>query len=253
MKNNLLTEIQQILEMKDARKGSLPIPNYLFIQQYGRDLMEEMPQIAALFGQTEWFLFDTGAQQKEGTILSHFKLELNRHAGVGREYSGSILIDLSTPEEEKEEKELEELLSYLDSQKNRLHCVYTMRGQETVDKVKKQLENYGFVRVVYAKPYQADEQMEIFLDTLQAYQFQADAEAKRCAEAFFQEKDWETSDAVKIRIENIAKEIVYCSFVNEEVQDNIVQKEEVEKVFTALAKEMTKKRQIGFVIGGAEL
>lgn len=253
MKNNLLTEMQQILGREDARKGSLPIPNYLYIQQYGRDLVDEMPQIAALFGQTEWFSFDTGAQQKEGNILSHFMMELNRHAGVGREYSGSILIELSTPEEEKEEKELEELLSYIDSQGNRLHCVYTMREQENVDKVKKQLENYGFVRVVYAKPYQADEQMEIFLDTLQTYQFQADTEAKRCAEAFFQEKEWETSDAVKIRIENIAKEIVYCSFVNEEVQDNIVQKEEVEQVLASLAKEMTKKRQIGFVIGGAEL
>lgn len=263
MKNNLLTEIQQILEREDARKGSLPIPNYLFIQQYGRDIVEEMPKIAALFGQTEWFIFDTGAQQKEGTMLSHFKMELNRHAGVGRDYSGSILIELSTPEDEREEKELEELLSYINSQKNRLYCVYTMRGQENVEGVKKQLENYGFVRAIYAKPYLSDEQMEIFLNTLQEYGFQADAEAKQCAEVFFQEKEWDTSDAVKIRIVNIAKEIVYCSFVNgevkdkevkdKEVKDNIMRKENIEQVFATLAKEMTKKRQIGFVLGGAEL
>jgi len=253
MKNNLLTEIQQILEKEDARKGCLPIPNYLFIQQYGRDIIEEMPQIAALFGQTEWFTFDTGAKQTEGNILSRFKMELNRHAGVGREYCGSILIGLSTPEEEKEEKELEELLSYIDGQKSRLHCVYTMREQEAVDVVKKQLENYGFVRTIYAEAYRVDEQMEIFLDTLKAYQFQADAEAKQCMEAFFRKKEWNTFDAVKIRIENIAKEIVYCSFINEDVQDNIVQKEEVEHVFASLAKETTKKRQIGFVMGGAEL
>ncbi len=253
MKNNLLTELQQILEKEDACKGSLPIPNYLFVQQYGRDIEEEMPQIATLFGQKEWFLFDHGTQQKEGKMLSHFKMELNRHAGVGREYSGSILIELSTPEEETEEKELEELLSYIDSQKNRLHCVYTMRNEETVDRVKRQLENYGFVRVIYAEPYQADEQTEIFLDTLQTYQFRADKGAKQCAKAFFQEREWNTSDAVKIRIENIAKEIVYCSFMNKEIQDNIVHKEEVEQVFASLAKEMTKKRQIGFVVGGAQL
>lgn len=250
MKNNLLMEIQQILEKEDARKGSLPIPNYLFIQRYGRDIVEEMPQIAALFGQAEWFKFDAGAQQNEGNIASYFKMELNRRAGIGREYSGSILIELSTLEEEKE---LKELLSYIDSQKNHLHCIYTMREQETVCMVKKQLENYGFVRAIYAKPYQADEQIEIFLNTLQTYQFQADTEAKQCVEAFFREKEWNTSDAVKIRIENIAKEIVYCSFINEEVQDNIVQKEEVEQVFASLAKEMTKKRQIGFVMGGAEI
>ncbi|MBQ7955334.1 MAG: hypothetical protein IJ282_06245 [Lachnospiraceae bacterium] len=253
MKSNLLTEIQQILEKKDAWKGNLPIPNYLFVQRYGRDIIEEMPQIAALFGQTEWFVFDDGAQQKEGSILSHFKMELNRHAGIGRDYSGSILMELPSPEEEKEEKELEELLNYIDCQKNHLHCVYTMREERRLDSVKKQLENYGFVRVVYAKPYSTDEQMEIFLDTLQEYQFQADTEAKLCMEAFLEGKKWDTSDAVKIRIENIAKEIVYCSFINGEVQDNIVHKEEIEQVLASLAKEMTKKRQIGFVIGGTEV
>lgn len=253
MKKNLLAEIQQILEMEDARKGSLPIPNYLFVQQYGRDITEEMPQIAALFGQAEWFTFDVGAKQQDGKVLSHFKMELNRRAGVGREYTGSILIELTAPEEEKEERELEELLNYIDSQKNRLHCVYTMRGQEKVDEVKKQLENFGFVRVVYAKPYEADEQIEIFLDTLETYRFRTDEEAKQCVEAFFKEKEWKISDAVKIRIENIAKEIVYCSFINEKVQDNIVQKEDVEQVLASLAKETMKKRQIGFVMGGAEV
>lgn len=248
MNSNLLTEIQQIFEKEDARKGSLPIPNYLFIQQYGRGIVEEMPQIAALLGQTEWFTFDDEVHQKEGTILSHFKLELNRHAGVGREYSGSILIELSTPEDEKEEKELEELLGYIDSQKNRLHCVYTMRGQGNVDRVKAQLENYGFVRGVYAKPYLVDEQMQIFLDTLQMYQFQVDAEAKQCAEAFFREKEWDTSDAVKTRIENIAKEIVYSSCISGGPQNNMVQKEDVERVFTSLGRESAKKRTIGFVI-----
>ena len=253
MKNNLLTEIQRIISKEDKRKGGLPIPNYLFVQQYGRDIVEEMPQIAELFGQAQWFTFDTKSQHKEGNMLSHFKMELNRHAGIGREYSGSILVQLSTSEEETEEKELEELLSYIDSQKSRLHCIYTMQAQEKVDEVKKRLENYGFVRVVYAKPYGVEEQLEIFMHALQEYHFQAGAEAKECAEVFFREKEWNASDAVKIRIENIAKEMVYSSFINEKEQGNVVQKEEAEKVFASLAKEMTKKRPIGFVIGGAGL
>lgn len=253
MNSNLLAEIKQILSRKEVRGGKIPIPNYLFIQQYGRDILEEMPQITTLFGQTQWYTFDTGAQQKEGNMLSHFKMELNRHAGVGREYKGSILIELSTPEEDKEEKELEELLSYVDSQKNRLHCVYTMRGQGKVEQVKNQLGNYGFVRVVYAEPYRTNEQIEIFLDVLRVYQFRLDVEAKQCVEAFFEEKEWDTTDSVKIRIENIAKEIVYSRFINEEMKDNILHKEDVERVFTSLEKEKTIKRQIGFVTGGAEL
>lgn len=235
------------------RQGSLPIPNYLFIQQYGRDITADMPQIAALFGHTDWFVFSDRVQQQEGKLLSYFMMELNRHAGVGREYSGSILVELSAPESEREEKELEELLSYIDGRKNYLHCMYTMREGDMADIVKKHLENYGFVRTVYAMPYSADEQIGIFWDTLKAYQFSAAAEAVKYAETFFREKEWSTSDAVKTRIENIAKEIIYCSFINEGAESSTADEEAVEQVFFSLAKEITKKRRIGFSIGGAEL
>ena len=253
MKSNLLIEIQQILAKKDAKKERLPIPNYLFVQQYGREILEEMPQIAELFGQADWFAFDAGLKEKEGKTLSRFQMELNRHAGIGREYTGSVLIEIPRLEEANEEKDFEELLSFIDSEKHRLHCVYTIPGDEYAEKIKKQLENYGFVRAVYAEPYQLEEQVEIFMDTLKSYNFQVDDEAKQCVELFFQEKEWDVSDAVKVRIQNIAKEIVYCSIIKEAEHDNMVHKEDVESVFDSLVKEMAKKRQIGFVIGGAEL
>ena len=250
MKSNLLSEIQQILEREDRMKVTLPIPHYLFVQRYGREITGDMQEIAALFGQKEWFSFDTNRQQKDGKLLSYFKMELDRHAGLGREYTGSILIELSG---EEDEKELEELFHYIDSHKERLYCIYTMKVSEEVKTVRKHLEQYGFVRVVQGEKYDAYEQIEIFQDTLESYQFQLNEEAEHYVTEFFRKREWEETDAVKKRIENIAKELVYGNLIKEETEKSIITKEEVEQVLISLQGEPAKKRQIGFVIGGTEL
>ena len=250
MKSNLLSEMQQILEREDKMKVTLPIPHYLFVQRYGREIIDDMQEIAELFGQKEWFFFDTSRPQKDGKLLSYFNIELDRHAGLGREYTGSILIELSG---EEDEKELEELFHYIDSHKERLHCIYTMKVSEEVKMVRRHLEKYGFVRVVPGEKYDSYEQIEIFQDTLEAYQFQLDEEAERYVTKFFRKREWEETDAVKKRIENIAKELVYGNLIREEAEKNIITKDEVEQVLASLQSEPARKRQIGFVTGGAEL
>ena len=250
MKSNLLSEIQQILEREDRMKVTLPIPHYLFVQRYGREITEDMQKIAELFGYKEWFSFDTNRPQKDGKLLSYFKMELDKHAGLGREYTGCVLLEIS---EEVEEKELEEILYYIDSYKERLHCIYTMKTSEEVKMVQKHLEKYGFVRVVQGEQYDANEQIEIFQNTLEAYQFQLNEEAEHYVTEFFRKREWEETDVVKKRIENIAKELVYSNLIREEAEKNIITKDEVEQVLISLQSEPARKKQIGFVTGGAEL
>jgi len=213
--------------------------------QYGH-----IQEIAELFGQKEWFVFDATKQPNDGKLLSHFKMELDKHAGLGREYTGSILIELSG---EEDEKELEELFHYIDSHKERLRCIYTMKVAEEAKMVRKHLEKYGFVRVVQGEKYDAYEQIEIFQDTLELYRFQLNEEAEHYVTEFFRKREWEETDVVKMRIENIAKELVYGSLIREEAEKNIITKEEVEEVLASLQSEPAGKRQIGFVIGGTEL
>lgn len=250
MNSNLLAEIQQILEREDRMKVALPIPHYLFVQRYGREITDDMQKIAELFGQKEWFVFDATKQSNDGKLLSLFKMDLDRHAGLGREYTGSILIELSG---EEDEKELEELFHYIDSHKERLHCIYTMKVSEEVKIVRTHLEKYGFVRVAQGERYDVNEQIEIFQDTLQAYQFQLNEKAEHYVTEFFRKREWEETDAVKMRIENIAKELVYGNLIKEETEKSIITKEEVEQVLASLQSEPARKRQIGFVIGGTEL
>ena len=250
MKNNLLTEIKQLFEKEELLGINIPVPSYLFVQRYGREIDGDMKEIAALFGQKEWFAFSAGNMKNEEKLLTGFKMALERHSGVGKEYIGSILVEFSGKETEKE---MEELLEYIDSQKHRLHCIYTVKATEWEEDIREQLENYGFVRVVQGEVYDAYEQIEIFEDTLKEYQFQMEEEAEHYIAEFFRKQKWQETDAVRVRIQNMAKEIVYNKLMEGENGKNRVRKEEVERIFRSLQTSKAAKRQIGFIAGGVEL
>ena len=249
MKSNLLKEMQQLFD-RNQDGNNIPVPNYLFVQRYGREINGEMNEITSLLGQKGWFSFSTNSIKNNEKLLTGFQVELERNAGVGKEYAGSVLIEFSGNEEEKE---LEDLLDYIDSQKYRLRCVYTIKDSENTKDIKGLLENYGFVRVVQGEEYEVSEQMAIFTDTMALYDYKLEKTAKEYIDEFFGKQKWKEEDAVKIRIQNIAKEIVYNKLMKPEGKGKVVRKAEVENVIQLMQCEKTTKRQMGFVMGGAEV
>ena len=248
MKSNLLREMQQLFD-RNQDGNNIPVPNYLFVQRYGREINGEMNEITSLLGQKGWFSFSTTSIKNNEKLLTGFQVELERNSGVGKEYAGSVLIEFSGNEEEKE---LEDLLDYIYSQRYRLHCVYTIKDSENTQDIKRLLENYGFVRVVQGEEYEASEQIAIFVDTIAQYQYKLEKIAKEYIDEFFRKQKWQEEDAVKIRIQNIAKEIVYNKLMNLKGNSKVIRKAEVENVIQSLQCEKTTKRQMGFVMGGAE-
>ena len=247
MKSNLLNEMQQLFSA-ECMGDTIPIPSYLFIQRYGREIQEEMQEITSLLGQKDCFFFCSVGRKSGEKLVTNFQMALERNSGIGKDYSGCILIEFSGKEEEKE---IEELLDYIDSQRARLHCIYTTKTAEKVKELKELLENYGFVKVVYGEEYEVVEQMEIFEEIVTTYGFQLEEEAKEVIIDFFHKQKWEEEDRVKIRIQNMAKEIVYNRLVKEKHQDKNIKKEEVENVLHLLQESKKPKRQMGFVMGGA--
>lgn len=248
MNSNLLTELQQIMEKEKSMKRKLPVPDYLFVQRYGREITDEMNEIAALFGDKEWFLFCTERKKREETLRSYLQLELERRGGVGKEFSGSILIELSGNEEEHD---LEEVFSYFSRQKQQYHCIYTVKAGTNTEYIKTQLAKTGFIRVVQGAEYDTSEQMEIFGDTLERYQFRLTKEAEDYIVHYFEKMKWKETDAVKVRIQNIAKEIVYNRLIKDEVSQTEIEQSEVEQVLQL--SNATEKRQIGFAVREVEL
>lgn len=250
MKSNLLNEIKQLFENRGCLQNTIPIPSYLFVQRYGREIQEEMKEIAALFGQKEWFPFCCAGIKNEEKLLTGFKMALERHSGIGKEYAGSVLVEFSGMEEEKE---IEELLDYIDRQKHRLHCIYTIKASEEVKDIKEKLENFGFVRVVQGEEYKHSEQIEIFQETINMYQFRLEEKAEDYIVDFFGKLKWQEEDVVKIRIQNMAKEIVYNRLMEGGHGEKFLKKEEVEYVLHSLQSGKMQQRQIGFLMEGVEV
>ena len=249
IKSNLLKEIQQLLDKK-SNGNNIPVPSYLFVQRYGREIQDDMKEISSLLGQKEWFLFSSASKKMNEKLLTGFQIVLETHSGIGKEYAGSILIELSG---EEEEKELEELLDYVHSQEYRLHCIYTIKASENIKEIKGILENYGFVRVVKGEEYKVSEQVDIFREIIKKYQYQLDKVAENCMVDFLNKQKWQEEDDVKIRIQNMAKEIVYNKLMEQEQEDKVIRKEEVENAIRSFEWGKKTKRQMGFVMGGVEV
>jgi len=243
MKSNLLQEIQRIFVREEVMKYPLPMPTYLHVQSYGRSIEDDMKEIAELLHKKQWFSFKTNHRENDRSILAKFLLEQECRSSLGKEYDGCILVELSG---EEKENELGEFLDYIDEQKERLNCVFTIKSTETVPDIRKHLTTNRFLRVIYGEKYDAYEQIEIFLGILEKYQLQLDEQAQKEVRDFFKEKEWLESDTVEILISNMAKSIVYEKYLEEETQNKLVTREDVLKALNRL-EEPQKKRQIGFL------
>lgn len=242
MKSKLLQEIEQILEREEVMGVTLPIPNYLYVQKFGRSIEADMNEITKLLGRAEWFAFKADSGQNK-SILARFLLEQECKASLGKEFTGCVLVELSGDEK----KELTEFLDYIDSQKSRLTCIYTTKAIEQAADFKKQLAQYGFVRMTEGECYDAYEQLELFESTLESYQFALEDAAQKKLVEWFRKKEWQEQDAVMMQIQNMAKSAVYQKMLNSEGRENRILEAEVCEVLAELCEDSGKKRQIGFV------
>ena len=114
------------------------------------------------------------------------------------------------------------------------------------------MEKYGFVRVVRGEEYETFEQIEIFQEVIKLCQLQLEEDAEKYIVDFFEKLKWQEEDVVKIRIQNMAKEIVYNKLMENGDKEKNIKKEDVESVLHSLKVNKGMKRQIGFVRGGVE-
>lgn len=170
MKSNLLSELERIVNSR----SDFPIPSYLFVQQYGRSIQNELKEIAEALGREDSFYFKTEAAGKEYNILQRFRMEEEMHAGLGRKFDGCVLIRISG---EEPKKEMDEFLDYLEEEQQRISCLYTTENYEKVYDIGKKLEQFFFVRVVYGRKYELQEQMYLFCKNLDKYKLKLSREA----------------------------------------------------------------------------
>lgn len=246
MKSNLLLELQCIVEGK-INNIDCPIPCYLFVQKYGRTIQGELLQITQTLGREKYFFFKAEGTQKEETILRRFLLEEERHAELGKKYNGCVLIELSG---EESEKELYDLLDYLDRHQQRISLLFTTKEPLNSNDIRKQLEQFFFVRVIEGAKYGVQEQLTLFVDKLGSYQFELSESAMEEIKSFVEHKEWKEGDMVEKRIQNLVSDIVYNRILAKEEENSVIEKEDIVIALHKVTENTEKRGIIGFVIGG---
>ena len=240
MKNNLVSEIEQLVGRRQNSNAYIPMPTYLYVEHYGRNIEDNMKEITTLFGEKDFFIFKTSRIQKLESLVRSFQMKLEKHAALGKEFSGCVLVELS---EEMEQEELPDFLEFVARQED-LRCLFTIKDNS--EEIQELLEQYFFVRVVEGQKYNCTEQLEILNQVFAEAEFIADIGAMKVFEKFFAKKEWQEGDMVQNRIQNIAKNLVYEKLMQEEVPEKCISQEDAENVVKKLLKESQKRTVIGF-------
>jgi len=121
----MINEIRKIRLLEKKRGFKLPIPNFFFVERFGRCAQEQMENLLLEVNKREWFLFKADVRSKEEGLLSGFMMELEKYAKLGKVYDECVLIELS--EEMYGEDDFEEFVAYLKSLEDKIYFVFTMK------------------------------------------------------------------------------------------------------------------------------
>ena len=254
----MIKEMKQ-LKMLEERKGiKVPVPNFFYVERYGRKLEEQMESIFSVLGKKEYFLFHTDCRFKEGGLLHNFLIELERHADLGKEFEGCVLIEIS--EDILQEEEFDGFLTYLKSLEDKIYFLFTIKQTKNTALIQECMEQYFFIRVIWAEVYSVSEQWEKIRKICEEYRFDMEKAAEEYIKAELEKKEWKEEEQVMCRLQNVVYSIVYenrmegslLEIADEEESQNkkktVFSLEMVQKMLKKLESEQKKRKAIGFCV-----
>lgn len=247
---HIAEEMEQIKNMETREGISVPLPHYFYIQRYGRKIEEQMTDIISKIGKREWFLFRTDSAFRQEGLLRSFLLELEKHAKLGREYQECVVLEFD--EDICQQDELYKLFEYLKSREEQFYFLFTMKQTKNTVSIQRCMEQYFFVRTIYAEPYQTDEQLEFIRDACEEYQCGLHEDAVQVLWDGLADKKWEENEFVACNLKNSVYRLIYESAIEGEFKGKrlSLSKDMAMKFLEHLDRKIVEKMAIGFCKGG---
>lgn len=244
--NTILQELDKIKDIEFSEGIGSPIPNYLYIQRYGRRAQEQMDKILQNIGKKDWFLFKTDEQLCEGGLIKNFSMDLHRHADTGKEYTGCSLIEIS--KETLMKDELPEFLEYLKEKENekKLYYLFTIKDVKDAVSIQKCIEQYFFTRVVYAEEFSIEEQFDIIRNTCEEYEFSIDHNEQIFIMRGLKDRKWKANEHVEFILQNAARAVIYEAILENKMNERLISTELSVKLLENLQKKAEKEKVFGF-------
>ncbi len=242
--NTILQELDKIKDASMYEGIRTPIPNYLYIQRYGRRAQGQMDKILSKIGKKGWFFFKADEQPEKGKLTQKFSMNLQKHADTGKEYTGCPLIEISKETLMKEE--LPEFFEYLKEKEQQFFCLFTIKNATDAASVQKCIEQYFFTRVVYADEFSVEEQFAIIRNVCEEYGFSIDRREQAFIMQGLKEREWQENEHVEFLLQNAAKAVIYEAMMEDKAKEKSISAELSEKLLKNLKKTAEKEKVFGF-------
>ena len=205
--NPILQELDQIRDIESRGKIKVPRPKFFYVQRYGRKAQDQVQEILQTVGRREWFPFKTQDNFPEAGLCRNFVTELAKHAGTGKEFEGCVFIELSKDTLLRDE--FAEFMEFLKEQESKLYYVFTTKKPKDAVSVQKCIEQYFFVRTVYAESYSVEEQLDMVKDICEEYGFHISSKVKTLLVNGLKSKEWKEDDYVDYRLRSEVCTVIY--------------------------------------------
>ena len=242
--NSIIQELHKIKEIESHEGIKVPLPKFFYVQRYGRKVQEQVQEMLQTVRRKEWFLFKTEESFPEAGLRRNFVTELEKHAGIGKKYEGCVLIELSKQTLLREE--FTEFLEFLKDREDQLYYLFTTKRPKDAVSVQRCIEQYFFVRTVYAESYSVEEQMSMIKDICREYGFDISTKAKSLLLNGLKSKEWKEDDNVDYRLRNEVCTIIYESVLGQQSKDRRLSPEMAWRLLENLQKGSAEETTFGF-------
>lgn len=242
--NTILQELNKIKDVELNEGICTPIPNYLYIQRYGRKAQEQMDEILLRIGKKDWFLFKTEEESCEEGLIRKFSMNLRKYADTGKEFTGCSLIEIS--KETLMKDDLPEFLEYLKENENRIYYLFTIKDVKDTVSVQKCIEQYFFTRIVYAEDFSIEEQFDIVRNTCDEYGFGIERKERIFIMRELKDRKWKTDEHVAFRLQNAVRAVIYEAMLEDKIRERLMSMELSMKLLENLQKKAEKEKVFGF-------
>lgn len=240
----IMQELNRIKDIEFREGIKVPRPKIFYVQRYGRMARDQVQEILPAVGRKEWFLFKAEESFPEAGIRRNFVTELAKHATIGKEFDGCVLVELSKDTLLREE--FTEFMEFLKDREDKLYYVFATRKPKDAVSVQKCIEQYFFVRTVYAEGYSAEEQMAMIKDICEEFGSSIDPKAQNLLTNGLKSKEWREDERVACRLRNEIYTVIYEMLLEGKSKDRKFSPEMAWKLLDNLQKGNAEETIFGF-------
>lgn len=248
--NEILRELKLMKNL--AVSINIPKPTYMYVKLYGRDIRNDMGELAKEMGYGKYIIFDRMSVSQGKKYVDAFNIIMEKEKPLGQSYEGCVLVDFTGM---NEIEDIAEFISYLGQQNDKSAYIFTLEETKNTVLIQEELERYFFVRKIIAEEYSVEEQCELVERELKLHaKSNIDIHIEECVhEALLLHMakcQWKASDMVELKLKNIVAKMIYETIVDTRNKDIVIDESFIKKMFETLNVRTEEKSTFGFCIGG---